>query len=124
MEPKLNSLRTFIGSKNFKISQAFYKDLGFAESKISEKMSVFVNGHIGFYLQDYFVKEWLNNSMLLAEVDNVEDYWSFLVELKLDVKYPEIKLIPIQENDWGKECQLIDPSGILWHFAKFNKKIL
>lgn len=120
MEPKLNSLRTFIGSKDFKISQAFYKELGFEESKISEKMSLFVNGQLSFYLQDYFVEEWLSNSMLLAEIDNAEEYWSFLVELKLDVKYPGIKLIPIQENDWGKECQLIDPSGVLWHFAKFS----
>ena len=120
MELKLNSIRTFIGSKDFKISQSFYKELGFKESKISEKMSLFAKDTISFYLQDYFVEEWLNNSMILVEVDNVEDYWRFITKLELDKKYSGCKLIPIQENDWGKECQLIDPSGVLWHFTKFN----
>jgi catechol 2,3-dioxygenase-like lactoylglutathione lyase family enzyme len=120
LEPNLNSLRTFIGSKDFKTSKAFYKDLGFQEAEISEKMSLFTNNKVSFYLQDYFVEEWLSNSMLFAEVDSVEEYWDFLVNLKLDEKYSGVKLIPIQENEWGKECLLIDPSGVLWHFAKFN----
>jgi hypothetical protein len=120
LEPNLNSLRTFIGSKDFITSKAFYKDLGFQETKIAEKMSLFTNNKLSFYLQDYFVEEWLSNSMLFAEVDSVEEYLNFLVDLKLDDKYPGVKLIPIQENEWGKECLLIDPSGVLWHFAKFN----
>lgn len=94
--------------------------MGFTENIISEKMSLFVFNQLSFYLQDYFVEEWLNNTMVLAEVDNVEDYWTFLTELKLDNKYSGVKLIPIQQNDWGKECLLIDPSGVLWHFAEFN----
>jgi hypothetical protein len=120
LEPKLNSIRTFIGSKDFKISQAFYKELGFEETKISEKMSLFAKDALSFYLQDYFVEEWLSNSMILIEVDNADEYWTFINNLELDKKYPSCKLIPVQQNEWGKECQLIDPSGILWHFAKFN----
>ena len=117
---KLKSIRTFIGSKNFKTSQSFYKDLGFTENIISETMSLFVFNDLSFYLQDYFVEDWLSNSMVLIEVDNVEDYWIFLTKLELEKKYSGIKLIPIQQNDWGKECLLIDPSGVLWHFAEFN----
>lgn len=120
MKPKLNSIRTFIGSKDFSISQAFYKELGFEEIIISEKMSLLVKDELSFYLQDYFVEDWLNNSMVLAEVNSAEDYWTFLISLELEKKYPGCKLIPIQQNNWGEECQLIDPSGVLWHFAKFN----
>lgn len=65
-------------------------------------MSLFVFGQLSFYLQDYFVKEWLDNTMMFAEVDNVGDYWAFLTELKLDNKYSGVKLIPIQHNDWEK----------------------
>jgi hypothetical protein len=30
-----------------------------------------------------------------------------------------VKLIPIRVHDWGKECFLHDPSGVLWHFGEF-----
>ncbi|PZO24508.1 MAG: glyoxalase, partial [Flavobacteriaceae bacterium] len=28
---------------------------------------------------------------------------------------------PIRNHDWGRECFLHDPSGILWHFGEFFK---
>ncbi|WP_226998864.1 glyoxalase [Flavisolibacter tropicus] len=114
------SIRTFIGAKDFEISRSFYRDLGFEEGIISEKMSLFTIKGLSFYLQDYYVKDWIDNSMILLEVDDVNSYWSFLQQLELNKKYPEIKLIPIQEHEWGKECLLIDPSGVLWHFAEFH----
>jgi hypothetical protein len=73
------SVRTFIGAKNFKESRNFYKDLGFEESIISKDMSYFkIFETLGFYLQDYYVKDWIDNSMIFLEVDNVEQYWNDL----------------------------------------------
>lgn len=114
------SIRTFIGSTNFQISQSFYKDLGFEERIISEKMSLFITNGISFYLQDYYVKEWLENTMILLEVDSANNFYKHLQELELDKKYQNIKVIPVQQNDWGNECMLIDPSSVLWHFAEFK----
>lgn len=114
------SIRTFIGSINFQISQSFYKDLGFEERIISEKMSLFITNGISFYLQDYYVKEWLENTMVLLEVDSANNFYKHLQELELHKKYQNIKVIPVQQNDWGNECMLIDPSGVLWHFAEFK----
>jgi hypothetical protein len=119
LKPAFKSIRTFIGSTDFQTSQSFYKDLGFEERVISEKMSLFICNGLSFYLQDYSVKEWLENSMMLLEVDDVDQFWHYLQGLELDKKYANIKFIPTQENDWGKECLLIDPSGVLWHFAEF-----
>ncbi len=114
------SIRAFIGAKDYEVSRSFYRDLGFDEKIISEKMSLFTKGELHFYLQDYYVKEWIENSMILLEVSDVDSYWLFLQALELDKKYAGIKLIPIQENSWGRECLLIDPSGVLWHFAQFH----
>ncbi|WP_242693079.1 glyoxalase [Sabulibacter ruber] len=119
-KPTFKSIRTFIGSVNFQISQSFYKDLGFEERIISEKMSLFITNGISFYLQDYYVKEWLENTMVLLEVDSVNNFYKHLQELELDKKYQNIKVIPVRQNDWGNECMLIDPSGVLWHFAEFK----
>ncbi|MES2645953.1 MAG: glyoxalase [Bacteroidota bacterium] len=121
MKHNATSLRPFIGSKNFEISRQFYKDLGFSETVLSNNMSVFrVTETLCFYLQDAYVKDWIDNTMLFLEVDDVNRYYNELQNLALDKKYEHVRLSPIAVNDWGKECFLHDPSGILWHFGTFN----
>ena len=119
MKHHIKSIRTFIGSKDFNLSRNFYTDLGFTEVSLGEKLSFFKSEAFGFYLQDYYVKDWLDNSMVFVEVDSVERYWKELQELKLPEKYPNAKLTPIKEDSWGKECFVHDPSGVLWHFGEF-----
>ena len=122
MKHLAKSVRTFIGAKNFEESRNFYKDLGFEESIISKGMSYFkIVETLGFYLQDYYVEDWINNSMIFVEVDNVEEYFLQLQNLNLQHKYKEVKLIPIRNEDWGSECFLHDPAGVLWHFGAFKK---
>ncbi len=122
MKHQAKSVRAFIGAKDFEVSRTFYKDLGFEESVISKSMSYFkIFETLGFYLQDAYVEDWVNNSMIFLEVDNVEQYWNQLQNLGLHHKYKDVKLTSIRYDDWGKECFLHDPSGILWHFGEFNK---
>jgi len=122
MKHQAKSVRTFIGSKDFEVSRNFYKDLGFQESIISKNMSYYkIFETLGFYLQDAYVEDWVNNSMIFLEVDNVDQYYNELKNLGLHNNYKDVKLTPIINNDWGRECFLHDPSGILWHFGEFNK---
>ena len=122
MQHKAKSIRPFIGSENFETSRNFYNDLGFQEVVLAHNMSLFQNDTIGFYLQDAYVKDWIDNTMVFMEVYDVEEFWNELVALNLTAKYPSAKLIPMKSYDWGKECFLIDPSGILWHFGTFSTK--
>lgn len=118
------SIRPFIGAKDFDVSRQFYTDLGFGEHIISPDMSYFKTSktvEMGFYLQDAYVRDWINNTMLFLEIDDVERFWDELVALALDKKYKGVRLTPIKYLDWGCECFLHDPSGILWHFGKFVK---
>ena len=86
-------------------------------------MSYFrVTNKLGFYLQDAYVKDWVDNSMVFLEVDDVNRYWNELQSLGLNQKYKNVKLTSIKEFSWGQECFLHDPSGILWHFGEFYKK--
>ena len=120
MQPKALSIRPFIGAKNFEESRNFYSDLGFRESKIDSSMSVFfVNNSLSFYLQKAYVKDWVDNTMLFWEVENVEQYYTELQKLNLSSKYSNVRLAPIRQETWGKECFLHDPSGILWHIGEF-----
>jgi hypothetical protein len=121
MKHKAISIRPFIGAKNFEISRFFYQNLGFQEVVLGNDFSYFHTESIGFYLQDAYVKDWIDNTMIFMEVDNVDRYYNELLALELPKKYEGVKLTSIRVENWGKECFLHDPSGILWHFGKFNK---
>jgi hypothetical protein len=122
MEHKAKSIRPFIGAKNFELSRKFYADLGFEESIIAPNMSYFKTGGLGFYLQDDYVLDWIDNSLIFLVVDEVGRYWNELLALELTTKYKGVKLTAIRNYDWGRECFLHDPSGILWHFGEFINK--
>ncbi|WP_333600884.1 glyoxalase [Flavobacterium sp.] len=119
MNPKIRSIRPFIGAKNFAVSRNFYRDLGFEEIILTNNMSYFKMQEVGFYLQDAYVKDWIDNSMVFVEVDDVEEFWRKITTLNLTAKYENVKVVPIKNYDWGKECFVHDPAGILWHFGEF-----
>ena len=121
MEHKPKSIRPFIGAKDYKTSRAFYCDLGFDEIFIDSKLSLFQWGEMGFYLQDAYVKDWVDNTMVFLEVAHVDDFWKQLCLLGLEAKYENVRLVPVKVLDWGKECFIHDPSGVLWHVGEFYK---
>ncbi len=122
MNHKAKSIRPFLGAKDFTVSRSFYRDLGFEESIISKDMSYFKTKAFGFYLQDAYVKDWIDNTMVFMEVDDVSRFWNELTDLDLPAKYKDVKLVPIRTLDWGRECFVHDPCGILWHFGEFTNK--
>jgi hypothetical protein len=120
MEHQVKSIRPFIGAENFDISRSFYRDLGFEERVLFPNMSLFISKGIGFYLQDAYVKDWIDNTMMFMEVHDVNRFWNELVALDLPSKYERVKLVPVRHLAWGSECFVHDPAGVLWHFGQFN----
>jgi len=121
MKHNARSIRPFIGAKDFEVSRNFYLDLGFEEVPLGPSMSYFKTEGIGFYLQKAYVKDWVDNTMLFLEVDDVDRYWNDLSALNLPAKYDQVRLLPVRTLDWGRECFLHDPSGILWHIGEFAR---
>ncbi len=64
MKHKAISIRPFIGAKNYELSRSFYRDLGFQESILAHNMSLFKTEGLGFYLQDAYIQDWIDNSMI------------------------------------------------------------
>lgn len=123
MEHRAISIRPFIGAKDYELSRSFYRELGFEEKVISADMSVFTSGPLAFYLQNAYVQDWVDNSMIFMEVEDVDAFWQDLLALELDTRYEGVRLTPIRTYDWGRECFLHDPSGILWHFGQFSLQV-
>ncbi len=115
------SIRTFIGARDYEESRRFYARLDFEEVVIDPKMSYFkVRGTLGFYLQDYYEKTWVENSMILLEVENFDDCYRELMDKELPKDFPAVRFSEIRHEDWGREVHMLDPAGVLWHFAEFR----
>lgn len=84
-------------------------------------MSLFQTDGLSFYLQDAYVRDWIDNTMVCLEVDDVHRHWNELRALDLPSRYEGVRLTGIRQHGWGSECFLHDPSGILWHFGTFAK---
>ncbi|RYE19811.1 MAG: glyoxalase [Sphingobacteriaceae bacterium] len=119
MKLKIHSIRPFIGSKDFAVSRSFYQHLGFTESIITEKLSLFKSAEISFYLQDYYVRDWLENTMLSILVSDINQCYQELQQHELENKYQGVKVLAVEQNHWGAECIVIDPAGALLRFTQF-----
>ncbi len=120
MNSKTTSIRPFIGARNFEESTQFYRHWGFTEHIIDKNMYLYQTDHIGFYLQNAYVQEWVDNTMLFLEVKDLDQYWNELNQLQFVSKFEGVRLSGIRTFDWGRECYLHDPSGILWHIGEFK----
>ncbi|WP_462250198.1 VOC family protein [Ekhidna sp.] len=120
MKNCVQSIRTFVGAKDFNQSREFYKAWGFNEIVTSPKMSYFSVDNFGFYLQDHYVKEWVENTMLFLEVENLSDCWEVIKAKNLEKKFKGVKLVEPTTFEWGSEGFVYDPSGVLWHIGEFN----
>lgn len=120
MRNQIRSLRPFIGAKDFSLSRNFYLELGFKEVILTNNLSYFSMGAFGFYLQRAFIKDWVDNTMLFLEVQNLQEFWNQINSLDLPGKFINTRLIPIRKMEWGSEFFLYDPSGILWHVGVFS----
>ncbi len=123
MKHNAASIRPFIGAKDFEVSRRFYVDLGFREKAIDDRLTYFFSKEIGFYLQNAYVKDWIDNTMVFMEVDDADRFWNDLVALDLVAKYEQVRIAPVRVMPWGKECFVHDPSGILWHFGEFRLNV-
>jgi hypothetical protein len=113
-------IRPFIGCRNFLEAQLFYQDLGFTVQLVAPTMALVAHKNIAFYLQDAYIKDWVDNTQVFVEIENIWEFWEYLKNLQISHKHPTARLVPIQQHAWGSECFLHDPSGILWHFGQFN----
>jgi hypothetical protein len=115
------SIRTFVGAKDFSESCRFYEAMEFEIHHHGKGFAyVGISPGIGFYLQDYYVKEWCENSMLFLEVEDLPAYFDKITALDLPDKFAGVKVLPIKNQEWGAEFFIIDPAGVLWHIGTFT----
>lgn len=114
------SVRPFLGSADFNISRQFYQFLGFKEVVLEPRLSLFEGYGVHFYLQDAYVKEWIENTMVFVELGDPEVLLKKFRDLNISNSFPSAKLSAMRKELWGEQFFLHDPAGNLWHFGCFK----
>ena len=119
--PSLNDIKPYIPAKDFERSLAYYRALGAAVNWQNETMAELDFGPSRVILQDYFVKKWAWNSMLLIPVDDAAGWHTHIADLSKSGEFGTLRVDPPRSEEW---CTLVthawDPSGVLLMFAQFS----
>ena len=120
-------IEAFIPCRNFQESCAFYQALGFDVSEpkdgdiLTASATYTTQGAI--ILQDYYVKDWAENTMMTIHVPALD---AFIERIKMyQSNHPDtpVRFQNPKDYGWGLQIHLLDPSGVLWHVFEAKKNL-
>ena len=112
------SARAFLPAKDFEISKAFYRALGFT-TLLDGDVAIFGVGAGAFILQRYYQKDWAENCMMQLMVDDLDAWWAHIEALDLPATFGVQPPRPPAVQPWGlRVAYVFDPCGVLWHIAR------
>lgn len=115
---KVHNIRAFVPSgKNYVKSKELFQELGFNLTLDTPGFAIFEKDGREFFLQRYDMGECTQHYMMAVDIDNAEAFREMVIEKKLPEKYG-IKVWPIIEQPYGKEVNIADIAGVLWHFVE------
>ena len=111
-------LRPFLPAKDFAVSRAFYKAVGFAETH-DKDVALFDVGAGAFILQNYYHPGWAENCVVQLMVDDLDAWWAHIQALDLPARFGVKPPTAPAVQSWGLRVAFVfDPSGVLWHIAE------
>jgi len=117
-QPTIKSLVVYVPAKQFKVSQDFYRALGFTLTEGWGKTFDCRLGNAIFRLQDYYVKDWAENFMIKLDVEDVEVWHKHIKAILDERSYGDARLTEPEMVGDTKILHVIDPSGVLLIFIQ------
>ncbi|MCA9838479.1 MAG: hypothetical protein KC422_16295 [Trueperaceae bacterium] len=116
-----SDVKVFVPALDFAKSLEFYQALGWQLNwQAPDGLAELELAGQRFYLQDYYNKDWAENFMLHITVEDAKAWWKHAAKVIADGSYDNVKLREPKVEDYGAlVTHLIDPSGVLLHFAQF-----
>jgi hypothetical protein len=113
------ALRPFVPAKDFALSKRFYQTLGFALTLEDATIAILKLGSFSFILQNFYVPEHADNTMVQLLVREVDVWWQRIDAAKLVAEFAVKPPRAPAMQDWGLKVGFVfDPSGVLWHVAE------
>ena len=118
MSLAVREIKPYVPAKDFELAQRFYTALGF---KLTEAFGGNFDCEFDgnrFRLQNYYVKDWANNSMLLIDVDDIEAWHQHVETMAASGEFKGMRVSPPEEISGSQVLHVVDPSGVLLIFIK------
>lgn len=118
----VSDLRPFIPAKDFALSKRFYAGLGWETKDVGAGLAlVRVADQQHFYIQDYYLKEVAENSMLHATVADAQAWYEHMSSVLRDNQFPGARVQPPKLQPYGAIVTFVhDPSGVLLHLCQWQ----
>ena len=118
MSLNIKHFKVYMPAKDFELSKRFYTALGFKMSEGWGGTADFeLNGN-RFRLQDYYVKDWAENFMVVIGVDDAEEWHQHVTKIAGCEEFGNVRIKPPEIVDEWHVLHVTDPSGVLLVFVQ------
>ncbi len=119
-----SDVRPFIPAKDFSVSKRFYAALGWETRDVGPSLAlVRVSDGQYFYLQDFYVQAFAENSMLHITVDDAESWHKRVSAVVAQESFSLARVGAPTRQDYGAIVTFVhDPAGVLLHLCQWDVK--
>lgn len=118
MARQIKDFKVYVPAKDFDLSKRFYQAMGFTMSEGWGGTADFELNGSRFRLQDYYVKDWANNFMVVMGVDDVETWHRHVREIVASGEFEGVRVKAPEPVDDSLVLHVWDPSGVLLVFVQ------
>src|SRR5215207_3637864 len=118
----VHDVRPFVPAEDYEKSLAFYGALGWNTIWTDgESLALLELGGCQLMLQNYYVRDWAENSMLVVEVTDAAAWYEHITQALASGDYGNARVDPPKHQDWGATVtHAWDPCGVLLHFTEWD----
>ena len=111
-----------VPARDFTVSKDFYTALGWNLTEIGEKLVLIEFADRELYLQGHYVKEWAEQFVIFVTVEDAKAWHDHASAVLKQRTYLDARVWPPKEEPWGAlTTYVMDPSGVLIHFAQWTR---
>jgi catechol 2,3-dioxygenase-like lactoylglutathione lyase family enzyme len=119
--PTITDQRVFLPTKDLAQSVDFYCRMGWQVRFQDEGLALVEFGPSHIFLQKYYQKEWADNSMVYLVVDDATAWHEVAERVKQEGGFDTVRIGAPKREDYGAlVTHVIDPAGVLLHFAQMD----
>jgi hypothetical protein len=118
MMPAIRDFKVYMPARDFELSKRFYSALGFKMSEGWGGTADFELNGSRFRLQNYYVKDWAENFMVVIGVDDVPDWHRHVQSVAASGQFGNVRVAEPEAVDDSLVLHVWDPSGVLLIFVQ------
>ncbi|BBO35682.1 hypothetical protein [Lacipirellula parvula] len=118
MSLSIRDFKVYMPAKDFSLSKKFYSALGFTQSEGWGGTADFALNGFRFRLQDFYVKDWAENFMVVINVDDAEEWRARALELEATGEFSGMSVRPLEKTGDTVLFHVLDPTGVLLIFVQ------